>query len=231
MSVNVEGVDVAGPGEVAALVENQLRLGSVWGDANDAGKDAGATRAYRAARGTQLEAPFADALHELTERADPEISSEAVSVLGTFPDNVDVPRLMRPLEAGRFDGVPTSGPNADLPDLRWAVLRVIAAAAPTDPPTREFLRDAATDPHYGWWVLAAVARDDPQWVASHAAEVAKGGATAVSVALRNLSADRDRERFVRVLSNNPVTQDAVRHAIETTVVDGAEKTHLLALLG
>lgn len=188
---------------IPVQVRRQLEGAGPWSDRDDREPVDGLVRALRGAGA--LRPTFAASVLLLLEDDDLRVRSGAIAALPEVAQDLGAAHLCAVLErsAERFRGVSAEGATVLHPDLYHALLAAIAkAAAPGDERALMHLRPAAREPGWGSRLLPDLARLDPEWLLTHAAELVPHRSVGVLFAL----SPAQRLELVRRLAPYPAEQ-------------------------
>jgi hypothetical protein len=174
-----------------------------------------------------------DAVMQLLTDSDPTVRSRAVTVAKNFASRFSSPDLLTLLQnhKGLYVGVKPTAPKDRDPDLAWGLLEAISQHPLASDQVRDHLRKAAEDPKNGPRLLAALSRDDADWVLDHGAELTTANGLNAEIILANLANGVQRKRFVEAfLGQAPALQRSVSRAIDASIDEPDERRRLTDLL-
>jgi hypothetical protein len=230
-TVTVGSVTLGPQTDLVSLLRRQMLEGSVWSVFRDQGPEEGLDWAMAAVQSTSLESRMTDAVMQLLLDADRTVRSRSVILAKSFASRFSSEDLLQLLEEHPelFEGVkPSTG--GDDPDLAWGLLEAMSGHPVVKDRVRDRLRKAALDPQEGSRVLAALTRDDRDWVLQHATQLVAGNSLNAEIILANLAEAAHRQAFVQQFRTQSInTRRVISAAIDATIEKPDERSRLKAL--
>jgi len=206
------------------VVRDGLRGVGLSGAAGDSAPLDAVIRAYQ---GCPDPAAFSRAVADCLADPDAAVRGQALLFFERFPSAPGAEAVAK-LPREQLAGV--ANPWMPGTDLEWQRLRSIGARAwLRDPQALAVAYEAALEPGRAQPLIAGLARADPAWVATHAAEIVRGNPDAAAALLINLQGSGQDVGAIgqRVA---PLADAGFRGYIETFIDDQEVKRRILAAL-
>jgi hypothetical protein len=207
--------------------------GSVWSVFRDQGPEEGLNWAMAAVKSTPLEERMTDAVMQLLTDSDPIVRSRAVTLANSFASRFGSVELLKVLQSHEdlYAGVRSTVDSDGDPDLAWGILEAMSHHPLASNQVRDRLRNAALDPKDGFRLLAALTRDDTDWVLDQSVKLTAGNPLNPEIILANLNGRDRRKRFVGAFRGQDASVlRSVSEAIEASIDEPNEKRELTNLL-
>ncbi len=225
-----EGINLSAD-NLTKLVVEQLATGAYRGY-NDLSPGDWLVRAWHALPSPTRE-QLAGAVNQALKHPSPPVRVEALRVLDMAPKMAD-PEVLLAIAESHFDlfrGLRRADDAVQVDRGRDFVQ--LTANVATGSSGSQFRHTMATDPVYGLHVLAALARLEPDWTVTHAADIVTSqldaDGTRLNILIFNFRQDWPRmQQLVHNLAQAPALHDRLRDAILNKIKDPQHQTALLA---